>query len=255
MRRAATLAIALPAALGAAWLALPDAVPSFRIVPGRLTVRARWGGLVQHTDGLLLEARDWRGRISFDPLRPTTARVSVSVSVRSLEPVSPRLEEQERNLVLAYAFAPDLLDAGRWPEIAFVGSGLRAGGERGSGFFAVSVPGRVEVRGRAMAATLDAIARVTTAGLEVYGRHFIRASDHGIRFVAAPDRLPGPGAIRDELEVEFRLLAVPETSLELREDEARPPELRERTRRSGEPLREAPAPKTRSGEWRDPKGG
>ena len=280
-RRVVLLAAALPAIATAAWLAAPGQV-SYRVIDSRSRVEVivKTEGLVNHSRGLVLRAHDVKGRIVYDPLHPDRSRVDLRVPVRGLEPVAPRMTQDEANYVLDFLRSTWVLDVLRWPEISFVGSGVRWGEPRGSGFpresegrspsrgpgfgapefRGIHCPGRLEIHGRMAQVVLDGIARVTTEGLEVIGRRYVRQRDHGI--VPLKD-ISGVYTVKNELEVTFHIFAVPETELELQADEVHPSKLSERAQRSGELEKKGEPPEMKraepelqdkdSGEFTDPK--
>jgi polyisoprenoid-binding protein YceI len=260
-RRVVFLAAALPAIAAAAWLAAPGEL-SYRVLDSRsrLEVIVKTEGLVNHSRGLVLRARGVKGRIVYDPLHPDRSRVDLRVPVRGLEPVSPRMTQDEANEVLNFTRSTWVLDVMRWPEISFVGSGVRWGEPRGSGFHGIHCPGRLEIKGRMAQVVLDGIARVTTEGIQVIGRRYVRQRDHGI--VPLKD-ISGVYTIKNELEVTFDIFAVPDAALELRDDEVQPPKLTERGERSGELEKKGEPPELKrgepelrdkgSGEFTDPK--
>src|SRR5690349_16204277 len=126
--RVAAFAAVVPAVALATWLASPTA-RTYRILPGRgrITVRVRSEGQIHPTSGLLLEAKDYRGKIVFDPKSPGATRVELHVPVRSLEPVAPRMTTEEHDYVLEWLRSSWVLDEARAAEIAFVGSGAKWG--------------------------------------------------------------------------------------------------------------------------------
>ncbi len=260
-RRVVLLAAALPAIATAAWLAAPGQV-SYRVIDSRSRVEVivKTDGLVNHSRGLVLRAHDVKGRIVYDPLHPDRSRVDLRVPVRGLEPVAPRMTQDEANYVLNFLRSTWVLDVLSWPEISFVGSGVRWGEPRGSGFHGIHCPGRLEIHGRMAQVVLGGIARVTTEGLEVIGRRYVRQRDHGI--VPLKD-ISGVYTVKNELEVTFKIFAAPEAELELQADEVHPSKLSERAQRSGElekkgepPEMKRPEPELQdkgSGEFTDPK--
>jgi polyisoprenoid-binding protein YceI len=226
-----TAVLALPALGFALYLGAPTAV-TYRIIPGRgsIHVRVPTEGLNVKARAIVLNAKEYRGTIVYDPVHPEKATVELKVNVRGLEPTSPRFTFRDTNLLLLYLRSRWVLDMVRWPEISFIGSGARFGGERGSGYYAVSVPGKLEIKGRLALVQLDAIASVGTEGIRVFGRHFVRQRDHGI--VPLRDRT-GAYTLRNELEVSFDIFAAPSYERPLDEDEVKPPEWKERARDSG----------------------
>ncbi len=269
MARAWAVVLAIVAAgLVAAVPGAPTA-RTYRIVPGhgKIEVYVKTEGLVNPSRGLILEAKDYSGKIVYDPLRPQASTVELRIPVRRLEPTAPTMTREEHDDLIVWLRSSWVLDMRRFSEIAFFGSGAHLGGARGSGFRAITVPGRLQIHGYMHEAKLQAIARIATDGIMIMGRHFVRQREHGM--VPLKDAT-GVYTIRNEVEIVFNLFAVPETELALHPDEVQPPEWKERAEKSGEMLPGAPAPDRpleddevkppsleprteKSGEWTDPK--
>ncbi len=253
-RRAAVLGVVLPVVALAAWLADPR-VMQFRFVMGSgwLKVKVKTeGGPITPRSGLELSARDLRGEIVYDPLHPERSRVDLRVPVRALEPTAPAMTAgarrqalepmdrdqlatgDEKSFIMSYVRSTWVLDAVRAPDVAFLGSGVKFGEDRGSGYVAVTVPGRLELRGRTAPARLDGIARVTTSGIEIVGRHWVHLSSYGIPRIQ-DTATGGTYRLGDEVEIEFHLVAVPAHADALGPDEVQFPKLTPRAERSGEP--------------------
>ncbi len=236
MRRNKVLGFAaipvLPVMAAAFWLGAPT-TQHYRILASRsrIEVRVTSEGQIHDGKGLVLLAHDVKGRIAFDPLHPDRTRVEFRVPGRGLEPLAPRMTTQEADYVLNFLRSTWVLDVLKWPEIAFVGSGVQFGEQRGSGYRAMKCPGQLEIHGRRNPVTLDGIARVTTEGIEVRGRRFVRQRDYGI--VPLKD-VTGVYKVKEEVEVTYSVFATPVNENELAEDEAKPAKLTERAERSGE---------------------
>lgn len=243
----------LPGIAVAAWLGSPSAL-NYRIIASRsrVEVAVKTEGLINHSRGLILRAHDVTGNVVYDPLHPERSRVVFRVPVRGLEPVAPRMTIDEANYVLDFLRSTWVLDVLKYPEISFVGSGVKWGEPRGSGFFGIHCPGRLEIHGRMKQVVLDGIARVTSEGIEVSGRHYVNQRDHGM--IPLKD-ISGVYTIKNELEVTFHVFAVPATEVELREDEVHPSKLTERAEKSGELEKKGEPPDMKVKEPEDKKPG
>lgn len=187
--------------------------------------------------GLTLEARDYRGSIVYDPAQPRAVRVEVRVPVRSLEPVAPSLEGEDRSEVIDWLRSSWVLDVARSPEISFVGSGAHFRGSAGGGFVNAQVSGRLEIHHRSNPVSLAILAKLTDEGVEVIGRHQVTLRSFDV--LPLRDRT-GVYRLRRDVEVDFHVTAVPEAQLELGADEVHPPELTGRAEHAGELTGQAP---------------
>lgn len=265
MRRARIVCFAaipaLPAMAVAFWLGAAPTT-SYRIIASRsrIEVTVKTEGQIHQGHGLVLLAHDVKGRIVFDPLKPSAARVEFRCPVRGLEPYSPRMTIDEANYIMNFIRSTWVFDVGKNPEIAFIGSGIKFGEARGSGFYGVHCPGQLEMHGRRNPVVLDGIARVTSEGIEVSGRHYVRQRDFSM--IPLKD-VSGVYTIKNEVEVSYKIWAAPEVENELHEDEAQMPKLTERAEKSGElkdkgqpPEMKRPEPEVKnpkSGEFTAPK--
>lgn len=201
---------------------------SLQRLPSRLPVNSGPRSPIQ---GLTLEARDFRGSIVFDPTHPLGSRVELHVPVRSLEPLSPSLEGEDRNEVIDWVRSSWVLDVARAPEISFVGSGVHFRGSAGGGYVNVQMTGRLEIHHRMNPVVLPALAKLTDDGLEVMGRY--RVSLRSFDILQLRDRT-GAYTMKRDVEVDFHVVAVPETELELKDGEVHLPTLTPRAEHAGE---------------------
>ncbi|MEZ0227952.1 MAG: YceI family protein [Planctomycetota bacterium] len=250
----------LPVMAAALWIG-GDTTRHYRILASRsrVEVRVPSEGQIHNGKGLVLLAHDVKGAISFDPVHPDRSRIEFRVPVRGLEPFEPRMTTTEADYVLNFLRSTWVLDVQRWPEISFIGSGVQFHERRGSGYRAIQCPGQLEIHGRKNPATLDAIARITSEGIEVSGRRFVRQRDFGI--IPLKD-MSAVYKIKEEVEVTFRVFATPVNETDLTEEEAQKAKLTERAEKSGElkgraapaePMRPEPEVKTKAGELTKPE--
>lgn len=250
MRRAKVIGFAaipvLPAMAVALWVNAPLA-QNYRILASRsrIEVRVESEGQIHAGKGLVLLAHDVKGRIVFDPVHPEATRVEFRVPVRGLEPFAPRMTTQEADYVLNFLRSTWVFDAMKNPEIAFVGSGVKFGERRGSGYLAITCPGQLEMHGRRNPITLEGIARVTSEGIEVSGRRFVRQRDFGM--IPLKDA-SAVYKIKEEVEVTYRIFATPVPENAIGEDETQPAKLTERAEKSGELLDKGQPPETKQAE-------
>jgi len=231
----------------------PDAV-TYRVINSRsrIEVAVKSEGFTNAAT-LVLQAYEVTGSIVYDAVHPSRSRITIRVPVQSLSPVSPRLPAAGVGAFLAFMRGYPILYMERFPEIAFLGSGVEWGSALGSGYRAVRSPGLLEIRGRRTQVLLQGIAHITTAGLEVSGRHYVHLHDHG---VARPYHPESSIQVKDDVEVNFHIFAVPEKELELRDDEVHPPKLTDRGEHSGEltPRGEPPDMKRKEPDLKTPSG-
>jgi polyisoprenoid-binding protein YceI len=254
---------ALPAFAIAAWLGAPDGATTYRVIDSRSRVEVivRAEGLVDNFRGLIFRARDVKGTIVHDPLHPERSRVDFRVPVKDMYLAEPRLTAEQTKMCLLYLRCSWVLDMARFEEISFLGSGVRFGEPRGSGYFSVHSPGRLEIRGRMNRTVIDGIARVTTEGIEVIGRKYVHLRDHGIQPLI--DVRSSAYKLKQDVEVTFHIFAVPMVEWQLHEDEIHPSTLTPRGEHAGELEKKGEAPDMKvpepepvdphSGEYTDPR--
>jgi polyisoprenoid-binding protein YceI len=129
------------------------------------------------------------GEVTLDPARPEGAAGRLVVDVASLDTGIRMRDDHLRG--------PDFLDAGRFPEAAFVVTGARA---RGPEWL---VEGRLALRGVVRALGVPITLDVGPGGLRVAGEVTLSRREFGISY----DSVINP--IRDQVRVTFDLLAVP----------------------------------------------
>jgi polyisoprenoid-binding protein YceI len=248
---------ALPAFAIAAWLASPDGAETYRVIDSRsrVEVAVRAEGLIDNSKGLIFRARDIKGTIVHDPLHPERSSVDFRVPVKDMFLAEPRLTLEQTNMCIIYLRCAWVLDMARFGEISFLGSGVRFGEPRGSGYFSVHSPGRLEIRGTMNRTVIDGIARVTTEGIEVIGRHYVHLRDHGMQPLI--DVRSSAYKLKQDVEVTYHIFAVPMVEWQLHEDEVHPSKLTPRGEHSGELEKkgEAPDMKRKEPELEDPHSG
>jgi hypothetical protein len=235
MRRRVVCLAALPVfpAMAAAFFLAAPTGQSYRIIHSRsrVEVTVQTDGLINHSKGLVIMAAGATGRIVYDPLHLDRTRVEFRLPVRFMEPIAPKMTNAEAFYVVDFIQSTWVFDCPKNPEIAFIGSSIKWGEARGSGFYAFHCPGQLEMHGRRNAITLDGIARVTSEGIEVSGRRYIHQRDYGM--IPLKDRT-GVYKVKEDVEVTFHIFAEPEVENALKDDEAHPPKLTPRAEQSGE---------------------
>ena len=187
MRHLAVLALA-----GIASAAAPQTQPSHTIDVQRskMTVYVYKQGLFSFlADNHVIDAPIASG--SFDAQR---RRVEITVDAAKMRVLDPRLSADKRSTVQANMVGPQVLDAAKYPVIAFQSTRID-----GSGKGAWTVSGNLQLHGQTHPATFqvqsDGAGRVT-------GSATVRQTDFGI----APIKIAGGAvSVKDDVRVEFEI--------------------------------------------------
>ncbi|HEU4381934.1 MAG TPA: YceI family protein [Anaeromyxobacteraceae bacterium] len=196
----------LVAAALATWPALSLAAP-FQADPSasRLVVRAGRSGVLRALshDHELTPAR-WAAEVDFDPARPEEVRVDVRIDAATLHDHVARLAPKMRDYVDRETAGPQVLDAGRHPEIRFQASFADARG-KGDAIQGV-LHGALSLHGATRPLDVPFEARANDPAYRVSGTVRFRQTDYGITpFSSAA----GTIGVDDEIQVEFELVLVP----------------------------------------------
>jgi polyisoprenoid-binding protein YceI len=150
----------------------------------------------------------WSGELSWDPGHPMSVRVDVRIAADSLRDQQPKLSAKDIAKVEEQARGPAILDAAKYPQIAFEarqleGAELPAGG---NGEFRATLAGTLTLHGRARPLSFPIQGHVAAGRLEATAKATFRQSDFGIK----PYKTAlGTIAVADEITVEISMVAIP----------------------------------------------
>ena len=181
------------------------------------------------TDGLLgrfghrhlIGAPVASGRVSFDPARPEQNRVQLSFKAVQLQVLDSDLAEDQRAEVQRVMQSRQVLHGLRHPLIRFDSRQMEV---HGGDFF---LRGHLTLRGTTRPLAIRGQLERRPGGMRVTGRARFKQSLFGIRPVST---LAGAIRVKDELEVRFQLVLIPEVD----ESSARRGKPGDRSPRSGE---------------------
>src|SRR5687767_4346970 len=143
------------------------------------------------------------GRISLDSSDPSRSRVAVQFDAKALkvtgrgEPAGDVAEVQRTML------SERVLDAARYPTIAFESDQVSVQKRSGDGF-TIRVDGRLTLHGVTRPASASVVVRLDGNRLTARGQATVRQSDFGIRPVTAAG---GTVRVKDEVDVTFSVVA------------------------------------------------
>ncbi len=171
----------------------------------RLVIRAGRGGLLSALahNHEFTPAR-WEAQVDFDPERPQDIRVDVRVDAATLHDHIARLSQKARDYVDRETAGPEVLDAQRYPEIAFHAGSASAHGERGDlqGF----LHGALSLHGTTRPLDVPFNARADASDYRVSGSVRFRQTEFGM---APFSTAGGTIGVNDEIQVDFDLVLVP----------------------------------------------
>jgi polyisoprenoid-binding protein YceI len=152
---------------------------------------------------------NWSGLLQFDPVQPEAAEVELIIAANSLRDQQPRLSAEDIRTVEEQVRGPTVLDATAHPEIRFHAERLvvserssDADGETLRG----TLVGTLHLRGERSEVRVPVHARWSRERLRVVGQTSFKQTDFRIRPYR---RFLGTVSVRNEVEVEFALDAVP----------------------------------------------
>jgi polyisoprenoid-binding protein YceI len=205
-------ALAVPAAASAQTTGTATRAAAYDLDPAasQLVVRVRPRAsalLASFSHEHVVRAGKVSGRIRWDPARPEACGVEVEVAVAGLvvdEPalrqalkVEGTLDEGDRATVTKHMRAEDQLDLAHHPAITFTADRCR---EEGSG--AITVQGRLTVRGHAAAVAVPMKVEFTQEGLRARGELSLRHADLGLTpYSAALGTIGNDELLRFQLSV------------------------------------------------------
>jgi polyisoprenoid-binding protein YceI len=179
---------------------------TFEVDPARSTLEIdvyRGGFLAAFGHDHLISAKEFSGRILLDPERVENSSVTFRVNTRTLTVVDPDVSDLDRDKVQSTMRSDRVLDIARYPEIAFVSTGVtRSYGTSDS--WTLKVSGRLSLHGVEKEATLPVILRLTGTELNGEGEISLNQTDYGI---TPPKVAGGMVKVKDVVRIRFVISA------------------------------------------------
>jgi len=199
------MSLLLPLLIGL-WQAAPaPAVWSVQPGASRVVIHVGRAGLFKfagHEHEVEAPVRE--GRVVAPAAGPARAEVSLSFRAADLRVTGRGEPPDDVPKVQAAMVGPKVLDAERFPTISFASSAV-SGRPAGAGAWDVTVEGRLTLHGVTRDQRLALRVEVAGDRLHAAGRAVLRQTDFGIR----PVSVAGVVKVKDELEIEFDLVARP----------------------------------------------
>jgi polyisoprenoid-binding protein YceI len=151
----------------------------------------------------LIIAKQMSGGVQFDPKKIESSVVNLKVETKSLT-VSPQGEpEKDRQDVQTTMTGEKVLDAAKYPEIAFISTGVSAVKQTGDGW-TLTLSGNLKLHGVEKPVRFPVALHVNGNQLQARGEVPLLQTDYGIKPVKA-----GGGAVtvKDELKISFDIVA------------------------------------------------
>jgi len=162
----------------------------------------------------------WHAEVTFDPARPAELEVVLVVDAGSLHDHESRLADASRAQVDRTTAGPEVLDAGRFPEIRYRASKLAELKVAASGEIAGVLHGELTLHGTRKPLAARFRARPDGPGFRATGSARFAQSDFGMKPYSTA---LGTIGVDDDVEVEFDLILLPLASAVLsRQGEAGP---------------------------------
>ncbi len=153
----------------------------------------------------LVAAKEFSGRLLFDPDKIENSSVTLRVAAKSLTVTDPRASEKERHQVQASMQGEKVLDVARHPEIAFTSTGVTMAKKKG-GAWSATLAGTLQLHGRGKSVSLPVTVRVSGGELTAQGEVFLLQTDYGITPIKAGG---GTVKVKDRLRIRFEFHAHP----------------------------------------------
>ena len=149
----------------------------------------------------LFVPQSWKVTVHFNPSHPESFHVDVVIAASSLRDMEPKLSAEDRAKVDQQVISADVLDATRFPEIAFSAARLVSTAQHGDELEGTA-DGKLSLHG--VTRSLQVPVRVWDRGSEqvVLGKVSFKQSDFGI---APLNKAGGSVAVEDQVLVDFAL--------------------------------------------------
>jgi polyisoprenoid-binding protein YceI len=146
-------------------------------------------------------AGTFRGSATFDPDRPATSMVDLTIDAGALRVTGQGEPADDVPKVQAAMVGPTCLDAGRFPTIRFVTTGVVSESAAGAGGGDLTLRGDLTLHGVTRPLALHVHLESTGDELEATGRTTLRQTDFGI----TPFSKAGVVKVKDELAIVWRI--------------------------------------------------
>ena len=149
----------------------------------------------------LFVPQSWKVTVHFNPSHPESFHVDVVIAASSLRDMEPKLSAEDRAKVDQQVISADVLDATRFPEIAFSAARLVSTAQHGDELEGTA-DGKLSLHG--VTRSLQVPVRVWERGGEqvVLGKVSFKQSDFGI---APLHKAAGAVSVEDQVLVDFAL--------------------------------------------------
>jgi polyisoprenoid-binding protein YceI len=164
----------------------------------RFTVHVRASGVLRgFGHNPTTAVRDFSGTLDFDPRKPESSSLEISVKANSLE-VTDDIKKKDR-LDIERQMRDEVLEIGAHPEITFHSTSISVE-EAGDNLYRVQMSGDLSLHGVTKQQRIDALANVRDDEVKLSGDFTLNQSDYKIKQVSA---LAGALKVKDELQFSF----------------------------------------------------
>ena len=199
--------------LATLWLApalVAGAPARYAVVPDEssLTVHVGRAGLFKfagHEHEVVTRAIE--GEIVADPGDLARSSVRLRFATAGLRVSGTGEPEKDVPKVQAKMEGPDVLDVARFPEVTFTSRSVK-GTMKTPGTYALTVSGDLALHGATRAVELPLEVKLDAETLTTTGRFVLRQTDYGMK----PVSVAGVVNVKDEVEIELRIVARPQTA-------------------------------------------
>lgn len=151
----------------------------------------------------LVAAGQISGQVQYDAQKIEDSSVQLKIAANSLSVVDPGDSEKDRQDVQAIMKSEKVLDAARFPEIAFASTGI-AGARPTPGGWDITLAGKLTLHGVQKPVAIPVHVHLAGGQLQAQGEASLSQTDFGITPVRA-----GGGAVnvKDQLKITFTIVA------------------------------------------------
>lgn len=151
----------------------------------------------------LVAAKEFSGTVQFDEQKLENSSVRFRAAAKSLTAVDPGESEKDRTQVQSTMLGESVLDATRYPEIAFHSTGVTLTDKQGD-TWRIRLEGTLLLHGVEKPLTVPLTLRVSSDGLTAEGEVFLLQTNYGI----TPVRFGGGTVkVKDRIRIHFQIHA------------------------------------------------
>jgi polyisoprenoid-binding protein YceI len=151
----------------------------------------------------LIAAKEISGQVQFDGQKMEESTVRLKVSAKSLTAVDPGESEKDRRDVQATMTGEKVLDATKFPEIAFTSTRVSAVKKNADGW-ELTLTGKLNLHGVEKQVSFPLQVHAEAGQLRAQGEVSVLQTDHGITPVKAGG---GSVKVKDQLKISFTIVA------------------------------------------------